>query len=1210
MTGSISVLALSAILALTFFLGVSSYSFWRIQREDRTPLWLSAWLFTSAVFALCRLLQYASLNPTFYNLVPRFLLTSVYILVWIGYEIANSFVGHQPNPRERTFIIVTLALPTILLWTGNSILTNQIMVREFTIGGSFTGVAVGKLYLVANLLLLGLGIIPLIRLIKSPSDHKKENLWMTGGFLFVIFFSLVDFITTSLNIHWLRLSDFSYLPVALFFSFIQIQRLGVLYRNMNQKVQEHTIELSQVNEILRTEIGERQQTQQALQESEARYRMLFMANPHPMWVYDLENLAFLLINDAAVAQYGFTWHEFLNMTIKDIRPNEEIPVLMENLAQERQPLEWSGPWKHRKKDGTIIHVEILSHEFDIYGKPARLVVANDITERLQAEEALRTSEYKFATAFRISPDSVNINRMSDGLYLEVNEGFTRLTGYTREDAIGKSSDDLGIWVDEADQTRLIEGLRKDGEVANLEAAFRLKNGQIKIGLMSARLIQINGDTCILSITRDISELKQAAEEISRKADVMTTLYEGTHDLVIYKSLSELLNTIVIRAAKLLNASGGGLYLCDTERRQVRCEVSHNTLRDYTGTILQYGEGAAGRVAETGQPLIIKDYRTWEGRAAVYEKDQPFSSMLSVPLCWQDQVIGVIHVLENNEPREFSEEDLQVLTLFANQAAIAVENSRLFDFEQRRRQEAAAIAEVGRDISASLQLSIVLERIASHAKELLQVETSAVYLAEPSQAVLRAIAAIGPDAEEIKHDPLKIGEGILGNIAVHQIGEIVNYSTADERGITIQGTENIPNEHLMGVPIVSRNNLSGLIAVWRTGEGLEFRKADLDFLSSLAQQAAIALENARLFEETRQRLAELEVLQTIASALRIAQDPDEALPIILNQLVSLLDITNSLVDLIDPENGDIVTVLAKGEWEAVSGKRIPATNSMSNRVIVSRQPFTVNNLADDWMSRHAFVTSAIHALACVPIMAQQQPIGALWVGRQRQKSITPEEVKLLVAIGEMVGNTIQRMKLHEQTVDQAEELALAYEMTLEGWAKALELHDKETAGHSYRVTDLTLQLSRKLGIPESQLMHIHRGVLLHDIGKMGIPDQLLKKTGPLTDDEWDIMRLHPQYAYDLLNPINYLRPALDIPYCHHERWDGSGYPRGLKGEQIPLPARIFAVVDVYDALSNDRPYRLAWNAEDVIQYISEESGKHFDPQVVEAFFQLMKVRQNG
>ncbi len=190
-----------------------------------------------------------------------------------------------------------------------------------------------------------------------------------------------------------------------------------------------------------------------------------------------------------------------------------------------------------------------------------------------------------------------------------------------------------------------------------------------------------------------------------------------------------------------------------------------------------------------------------------------------------------------------------------------------------------------------------------------------------------------------------------------------------------------------------------------------------------------------------------------------------------------------------------------------------------------------------------------------------------------------------------------------------EIQTAYQTTLEGWSRALEIRDRETEGHTKRVTELTLQLARQLGISGEQLNQIHRGVLLHDIGKLGIPDDILRKPGQLTEKEMRIMRLHPQIAYELLKPIEYLKPALNIPRYHHEKWDGTGYPYGLKGESIPLEARIFAVVDVFDALTHDRVYRKAMKIDDAITYIRSEAGTHFDPDVVEAFAREIKAREH-
>jgi putative two-component system response regulator len=232
-------------------------------------------------------------------------------------------------------------------------------------------------------------------------------------------------------------------------------------------------------------------------------------------------------------------------------------------------------------------------------------------------------------------------------------------------------------------------------------------------------------------------------------------------------------------------------------------------------------------------------------------------------------------------------------------------------------------------------------------------------------------------------------------------------------------------------------------------------------------------------------------------------------------------------------------------------------------------------------------------------------------RALQKSLEHKNDQLQheIVIRRQAEEDLQRLnekleqRVEERTKDlqtSKQQLAQAYDETLVGWACALELRDNETQGHSRRVADMTVFLARAMGIGEDELIHIHRGALLHDIGKMAIPDNILQKDGPLTAEEWQVMYKHPLYAYQMLLPISYLRPALEIPYCHHERWDGNGYPRGLKGEQIPLSSRIFTVVDVWDALRSNRSYHEAWSEEKVRAHIKRHAGSHFDPQVVEAF----------
>ena len=244
---------------------------------------------------------------------------------------------------------------------------------------------------------------------------------------------------------------------------------------------------------------------------------------------------------------------------------------------------------------------------------------------------------------------------------------------------------------------------------------------------------------------------------------------------------------------------------------------------------------------------------------------------------------------------------------------------------------------------------------------------------------------------------------------------------------------------------------------------------------------------------------------------------------------------------------------------------------------------------------------------VTYRARQKDGNYIWLETSARAILEPTS-KDVIEIQSASRDITERKRAEEALQQAHNQLSDAYERTIEGWVRALDLRDRETEGHTQRVTEITVRVAAQLGFSEEELSHIKRGALLHDMGKIAIPDEILQKPGPLNEAEWERMRQHPQYAYDMLAPIEYLRPALDIPYYHHERWDGSGYPHGWKGEKIPLSARLFAIVDVWDALRSDRPYRKAIPRDQVIDYIQENSGLLFDPKLVEHFLKFVETNQ--
>ncbi len=344
----------------------------------------------------------------------------------------------------------------------------------------------------------------------------------------------------------------------------------------------------------------------------------------------------------------------------------------------------------------------------------------------------------------------------------------------------------------------------------------------------------------------------------------------------------------------------------------------------------------------------------------------------------------------------------------------------------------------------------------------------------------------------------------------------------------------------------------------------------------------------------------EALRDTAAALNSTLDFDEVLERILVNAERVVPHQSSSIMLV--EDGFLRAVKSRGYAERgleawLMAQRFPV-EQFPNRGIMTqtRMPLVVPDTRDfpDW--RRLPETSWIRSHVGAPIIVKQRVIGFINLDSDQPGYFTSAHGTRLQAFADQAAVALENARL-------LTELEGAYDATIEGWSRALDLRDKETEGHTRRVTDMTLRLARQLGFSEADRLHVRRGALLHDIGKMGIPDSILLKPDLLTEAEREIMERHPRYALELLSPIAYLRPALDIPYCHHEKWDGTGYPRGLKGADIPLAARVFAVVDVWDALRSDRPYRAGWPPEKVREHLRALSGIHFDPQVVTAFLAL-------
>jgi putative nucleotidyltransferase with HDIG domain len=368
------------------------------------------------------------------------------------------------------------------------------------------------------------------------------------------------------------------------------------------------------------------------------------------------------------------------------------------------------------------------------------------------------------------------------------------------------------------------------------------------------------------------------------------------------------------------------------------------------------------------------------------------------------------------------------------------------------------------------------------------------------------------------------------------------------------------------------------------------------------------EITRLLEESKRRLNQVEALHSIDLAISASMDLHTTLTILLKHVESLLGVDAADILLFNLALQQFRFSAGRGfRTNAVERANVRLGASFAGRAALERKavvlPANLPALAEREFAvmyeKEGFV-----AYAGVPLIAKGQIKGVLEVYRRTVHKPEPEWLHLLETLAGQAAIAIDNAELFDSLQQSNIELTLAYDATIAGWSHAMDLRDKETEGHTQRVTELTLKLARAMKISELELAQIRRGALLHDIGKMGVPDNILLKADQLTEEEWEKMRQHPVWAYEMLSSIRYLQPALDIPYCHHEKWDGTGYPRGLKGEEIPIAARIFAVADVWDAITSDRPYRKGWSEEDTLKYIEGQSGKYFDPKVVQEFFRLI------
>ncbi len=439
-----------------------------------------------------------------------------------------------------------------------------------------------------------------------------------------------------------------------------------------------------------------------------------------------------------------------------------------------------------------------------------------------------------------------------------------------------------------------------------------------------------------------------------------------------------------------------------------------------------------------------------------------------------------------------------------------------------------------------------------------------------------------------------------------------YNTLEERP-QLPWLEGIPSEAaILEAPLFTHNEVIG--SIW-VGRRSAWEDQDGQILASVADLAANAIQRMDFLDELERRLAYLQALFTLDRAIAGREDIDLIFKVLLQLVNDQLSVGAADVLLYNDEDHSMEFASTTGfQIQICRQKYSPEQLMLSGRVMSTGQPVKIvdlrseiNNMSDFLSPEMLLDQEGFQTFYGIPLKVEGRMLGVLEIFHREMIEYDETSMDFLLALADQTAIAISQAKLFNEMQEANRALIVAYDETIEGWALALEMRDNETQGHSQRVTELVMDLAMQMGVNGKDLVNLNRGAILHDIGKMGVPDRILHKPGKLDPEEWEIMKKHPVYGYQMLSNIDFLRDACDIPLYHHERWDGTGYPEGLKGIDIPLAARIFAIVDVWDAVTNDRPYHAAWSREEALTHIRTQEGRHFDPDVIKNFLAVLDQR---
>ena len=776
----------------------------------------------------------------------------------------------------------------------------------------------------------------------------------------------------------------------------------------------------------------------------------------------------------------------------------------------------------------------------------------NVTEREKALVAQQESDALYRNLVEQASDGIFVAD-PQGKYIDVNPSGCAMLGYTREEIINLGMSDLAGVEGQAKRPLKFNDLQT-GKSITSERTLVTKDGDLLPVEISGRALD-NGN--LLGIVRDITERKHAEEALRRSEEKFRALAENIPN-VVYQCRNDSRYTFLYLNESIENLTGYpreaflenglsffDLYHPDDLKTMPTPEDNNITDVDRTPFHITY------RIRHrSGEWRWVDEWGT-----GVTNAD------------------GKVEFLEG----------------------------LMIDITERKRHELEreAIIAVSTALRQAITGTDILNVILDQLIELFKADGAVLVLPNPQTRGLTDEMGRGPVGERMVGLNIPPETGISNWVIKNKKPYLNNHAQQDP---LFYRPDLLGESHcLAAVPLIAQEKPIG--ALWIARQ-IDIMEQELRLLNAIADIAANAIHRVMLHEQTLQQLHHLLALHQIDLAISANFDLNVTLNVILKNVKDELTVDAASILLLDTVTHTLDYAAGIGfRTRRIEQSHVKLGNGCAGRAAQEYRTISypdLNQPAGTFSRSSLLANEEFLSHYATPLVVKGQVKGVLEIFHRKVFDSDQEWINYFETLATQAAIAIESASLFENLQRSNLELMLAYDATIEGWSRALDLRDKETEGHTQRVTKMALDLAEKLWMSDAEQTDLRRGALLHDIGKMGVPDSILLKPGPLSESEWEIMRQHPNYALQMLSPIPYLKHALDIPYCHHEKWDGSGYPRGLKGETIPLSARLFAIVDVFDALTSDRPYRAAWSREQVYRHIREQSGISFDPQIVQVF----------